>query len=37
LAQLRPLVEEFGAIIQVAPSEQEVPYPYQPVDEIGLG
>ena len=28
LAQLRPLVEEFGATIHVAPSEQEVPYPY---------
>ena len=28
LQQLRPLVEEFGAMLAVAPSAQEIPYPY---------
>lgn len=28
LEQLRPLVEEFGAAIQVRVSDQEIPYPY---------
>jgi AMP nucleosidase len=28
LEQLRPLVEEYGASIQVRASEQEIPYPY---------
>ncbi len=28
LQQLRPLVEEFGAVLAVGPSAQEIPYPY---------
>ena len=28
LEQLRPLVEEFGATVEVAPSGQEIPFPY---------
>jgi AMP nucleosidase len=28
LEQLRPLVEEFGARIEVSPSRQEIPYPF---------
>ncbi|HYX03259.1 MAG TPA: AMP nucleosidase, partial [Reyranella sp.] len=28
LEQLRPLVEEFGARIEVGPSTQEIPYPF---------
>ncbi len=28
LQQLRPLVEEFGAVLAVRPSGQEIPYPY---------
>ncbi len=28
LQQLRPLVEEFGAVLAVRPSAQEIPYPY---------
>ena len=28
LQQLRPLVEEYGAVISVGPSAQEMPYPY---------
>ena len=28
LEQLRPLVEEFGAVVEVGPSAQEMPYPY---------
>ncbi len=28
LDQLRPLVEEYGAVIDVGPSAQEIPYPY---------
>ena len=39
LEQLRPLVDEFGATIQVGPSEQEMPYPYamEDGDELALG
>jgi AMP nucleosidase len=33
LEQLKPLVEEFGARIEVAPSAQEIPYPF--VTEAG--
>jgi AMP nucleosidase len=28
LEQLRPLSEDFGALIEVGPGEQEIPYPY---------
>ena len=28
LEQLRPLVDEFGALIEVGPSTQEIPYPF---------
>jgi AMP nucleosidase len=28
LAQLTPLTEDYGAVIQVGPSDQEIPYPY---------
>jgi len=39
LEQLRPLVHEFGATIEVGPSEQEIPYPYVAVngDEFAQG
>ncbi|MCW3476201.1 AMP nucleosidase [Limobrevibacterium gyesilva] len=39
LDQLRPLAEEFGAVISVGPSEQEIPYPYvmEGGDELKLG
>jgi AMP nucleosidase len=33
LEQLRPLTEEFGATLEVSPSEQEIPYPF--VTEAG--
>jgi AMP nucleosidase len=39
LEQLRPLVQEYGATIHVAISDQEVPYPYvlEPESEIMAG
>ncbi len=39
LEQLRPLVEEFGASIEVGPGPQEIPYPYvfERGDELGRG
>ncbi|WP_342360873.1 AMP nucleosidase [Terrarubrum flagellatum] len=39
LEQLRPLVSEYGARISVAPSQQEIPYPYvfERGDELGRG
>jgi AMP nucleosidase len=39
LEQLEPLVEEFGATIEVGASSQEIPYPYvfESGDELGRG
>ncbi len=39
LEQLRPLVGEFGASLEVGPSAQEIPYPYvfDRGDELGRG
>jgi len=39
LEQLRPLVDEFGATIEVRVSDQEIPYPYvlEPGDELVSG
>jgi AMP nucleosidase len=39
LDQLRPLVAEYGATIEVAPSRQEIPYPYvlEGGNEFGSG
>lgn len=39
LAQLRPLVDEYGATIDVGPSDQEIPYPYvlDGGDELSAG
>jgi len=39
LEQLRPLVEEYGATIDVYASDQEIPYPYvlEPGDELVRG
>lgn len=37
--QLRPLMEEYGATVEVGPSTQEIPYPYvfERGDELGRG
>ncbi len=39
LEQLRPLVADFGASLEVGPSTQEIPYPYvfERGDELGRG
>ncbi|MBV9245184.1 MAG: AMP nucleosidase, partial [Methylobacteriaceae bacterium] len=39
LEQLRPLMEEYGAKIEVGPGPQEIPYPYvfERGDELGRG
>ncbi|WP_419899283.1 AMP nucleosidase [Roseomonas sp. USHLN139] len=39
LEQLRPLVEEYGAALEVGPSRQEIPYPYvlEGGDELARG
>ncbi|WP_296572964.1 AMP nucleosidase [Phreatobacter sp.] len=39
LDQLRPLAEEYGAVLDVRPSTQEIPYPYvlEGVDEFSAG
>ncbi|WP_159992421.1 AMP nucleosidase [Roseomonas sp. 18066] len=39
LEQLRPLVEEYGATLEVGPSDQEIPYPYvlEGGDELARG
>ena len=39
LEQLRPLVRDYGAVIEVGPSTQEVPYPYvvEPGAELAKG
>jgi AMP nucleosidase len=39
LEQLQPLVEEYGATVEVGVSDQEVPYPYvlEPEDEVVAG
>jgi AMP nucleosidase len=39
LKQLRPLVDEFGAKLEVGPSSQDIPYPYvfERGDELGRG
>lgn len=39
LEQITPLVEEYGATVSVALSQEEIPYPYtlEGVDELGLG
>jgi AMP nucleosidase len=39
LEQLTPLVEEYGATLEVGPGRQQIPYPYvlDGVDELGVG
>jgi AMP nucleosidase len=39
LEQLRPLADEFGAVVEVGPSTQEIPYPYvlEGVEEFDTG